>query len=175
MIKYIFWDIDETLIHTSFSDPNQEHIHFKLGDGDDYYTIVRPCSKRLIEFSRNLVGEENVFVLTAATKDYACKVNELAEFGFKENKILSREDIRNHRIQTAYGGSAVYAGELADKDNVLIDNLNPRHNSDKISFLGLWKTLDSNYFQIRDYYGTNFINDTFESDVMNFLERKNKE
>jgi hypothetical protein len=175
MIKRIYQDLDECIISTVFREPNQKHIRFSLNDGEIYYTMIRPCAKRVIEFSRNLVGAENVFILTAATKDYACEINRLAEFGFPEAQILAREDVSAYTYSTAYGGSAVVASEYANKDNVLIDNLDPRYNPDKISYLGIWKTLDTNYFKVRDYYGVNFPNDPFEQDVMEFLEKRNNQ
>jgi hypothetical protein len=174
MIKYLMLDIDETLIHTALSDPKQKHIRFALEDGGVYYTMVRPCAKRLIDFSRELVGAENVYILTAATKEYACEINRLAEWGFPENQILAREDLSNHYYSTAYGGGATVASKYASLDNVLIDDLDPRYNSDKISFLGIWRSLDTNYLQVQPYYGTNFPNDPFEENAIKFLEGRLK-
>jgi FMN phosphatase YigB (HAD superfamily) len=174
MINAIYWDLDETLVHTELREPNQKHIRFALEDGGIYYTIVRPCAKRLINFARELVGKEKVFILTSATKDYACEINSLAEFGFDEDHILAREDISNHRFATAYGGSAVVASKYANIENVLIDNLDARYNQDKVSFLGVWRSVDTNYLQIRDYYGVDFPKDPFEQEVMEFLENRQK-
>ena len=172
MIKNIFWDLDQSLIATEFSAPDQNHIRFALEEGGVYYTMIRPCAKRLIEFSRQLIGPENVFILTASTKDYACEINLLAEFGFPRNQILAREDLQKSCFPTAYGGSSVVASEYADLDNVLIDNLDPRYNADKVAFLGMWRSIDTNYFKVRDYYGVNFPNDPFESDIKAFLEER---
>lgn len=175
MINKIFFDLDECLIHTELREPTQKHISFCLDDyGGTYYSIVRPCAKRLIEFARNLIGAENVFILTAAIKPYACEINRLAEFGFPEDQILSREDINNHYFATAYGGGSILASQHAHVDNVLIDNLEGRYNQDKVSFIGIWRSLDTNYLKIRDYYGVNFPDDPFEENVMNFLEERHK-
>jgi hypothetical protein len=165
MIKYLFHDIDETHIHSSTIEPNQDHISFEI-DGTTYYTIVRPCAKRLIEFSRELVGPENVFILTTSIREYAQKVNELALFGFRNDQILAREDINAHHYETAYGGSVTVAHKLADPNNVLIDNLPPQCNESKSSLIGID---GARYFHCRDYYGVNFPNDPFEEDVKEFL------
>ena len=169
MIKSIYWDIDETLIHSSIKDPNQNHLEILLADNDRYYTIVRPCAQRIIDFSRNLVGRENVFILTAATTDYVRAINEKAGWGFPNEQIFAREDQEKYSYHGAYGGTQYVDSSQAHPDNVLIDNLHPRHNEGKIAFLGIWKTWRENYFQVRDYYGVNFTEDSFEEDVKEFL------
>lgn len=172
MIKNIFWDIDETLIHTLIRVPDQNHISFFLEDGGVYYTIFRPCAKSLIDFSRDLVGKDNVYILTSSTTDYANEINRLGEFGFERDHIIAREDISNHRFNSAYGASHVIAHALSDRNNVLIDNLAWRHNMDKMDLIGI---TEDRYFKIRDYYGVDFPSDTFESDVINFLNNKYNE
>jgi hypothetical protein len=173
MINRIYWDIDETLIHTTMRPPNQEHIVLALNDGGMYYTILRPCAKRLIEFSRELVGAARVHILTTATRDYAQEVNRLAGWGFKNDDIFAREDQASHsrNFPTAYGGyhSEIDPHIYAHKDNVLIDNLPRRENQVKIDFIGIGKTENTNYLKIDDYYGVEFSDSTFEQDVKNFL------
>lgn len=170
MINKIFWDIDETLIHTELYKPNQSHVVLSLSDRN-YYTIIRPCSKRLVEFSRNLVGGENVFILTTATRDYAHEVNRLAGWEFPHNQILAREDINNYRYKLAYGGEGVLPFSVANRDNVLIDNLSPRSNPTKMDLIGI---TEDRYLKIEDYYGVDFPNDPFEDQVMKFLNEKHK-
>ena len=176
MINRIYWDIDETLIHTTMRPPNQEHIVLALNDGGMYYTILRPCAKRLIEFSRELVGAARVHILTTATRDYAQEVNRLAGWGFKNDDIFAREDQASHsrKFSTAYGGyhSEVDPHIYAHKDNVLIDNLPRRENQTKVNFIGIGETEDTNYLKIQDYYGVDFHDDTFEEDVKNFLTER---
>lgn len=178
MINRIYFDIDETLIHTTMRDPNQEHIVLALDDAL-YYTIVRPCAKTLIDFARDLVGKDRVHILTTATRDYAQEVNRLAGWGFNNEDIFSREDIYKHSrsFPTAYGG---YHNECdphiyAHKDNVIIDNLPRRENEKKIAFIGINSTHETNYLKIDDYYGVEFLNSTFEQDVKNFLLERNKQ
>lgn len=170
MINKVFWDIDSTLIFSDFAKPEQEHILFQLDNGQhDYFTIIRPCAKRLIEFSRQLVGEENVFILTTSTRDYARKINELALFGFNNDQIFSREDIARQTVHQAYGGYATMPHEHAHKENVLIDDLPSRYNENKIAFIGIGPTAATKYLEIRPYYGANFPNDSFEQQVKDFL------
>lgn len=175
MIKRIFWDIDETLIHTLVNREEENTKHFILPDSAiNYYTIIRPCSNDLIEFSRNLVGKENVYILTTATRDYAERVNELAEWDFPVDQIIPREDIQDYTVSVAWGYSyenQTMRHPLADKNNVLIDNLIFRHNEKKVSLIGIDR---DRYLNVRDYYGVNFPDDTFEEDVKNFLTKANQ-
>lgn len=172
MINKIFWDIDETLIHTLMSDPKQEHVQLVFDD-HTYYTIIRPVSHELIQFSRNLVGKENVHILTTATRDYAEQVNALAGWGFDNADIFTREDQAAARVwvATAYGGGygATTPHEYANPNNVLIDNLPPRENQGKIQFIGISDTYKTNYLKIDDYYGVDFPDNSFEEDVKTFL------
>lgn len=173
MIKKIFWDIDETLIHTSLKDPDQECHKFFLSEYlDEYYCIVRPCAKRLIDFSRELIGKENVYILTASTQEYANAVNKLADFGFDEDHILAREEIKRYKFSTAYGYDVILPREdIASRKNILIDNLPPRYNEDKMNLIGI--TLDR-YYEVVDYYGVNYPDDPFEKNVKNFILDKFK-
>ena len=178
MINKIYFDADETMIHTLWDEPNQNHVQFSLGDGFTYHTIIRPCSHALIHFSRELVGKENVHILTTATRDYAEKVNELAGWDFDPKDIFAREDQEAARVwvSTAYGGryGAITPHEYANPNNVLIDNLHPRNNESKIQFIGINDTFRNNYLKIEDYYGVNLPEDPFEEDVREFLiERHN--
>lgn len=168
MINQLYWDIDNTLIFTDVHAPNQEHVVFEI-DGDSYYTIIRPCAKRLIEFSRELVGKDNVYILTTSTNEYANHVNRLGEFGFDPDHILAREYIRSHHYPIAYGGEATVASDHANINNVLIDNLPPRYNESKTSLIGIARKTQDRYFKCLDYYGVNFPNDSFEEDVKEWL------
>jgi hypothetical protein len=178
MINKIFWDIDETMIHTLMNDPNQQHLQFSLGDSLTYHTIIRPCSHALIRYSRELVGKENVHILTTATRDYAEKVNELAGWGFDPKDIFAREDQAAARVwvTTAYGGgyNETTPHEYANPNNVLIDNLYPRENQGKIQFIGIVDTYKTNYLKIQDYYGVDFPEDPFEEEVKGFLSERHQ-
>jgi len=172
MIKRIFWDIDETLIYTEINDPNQDHIHFILDDDPTgYFTIIRPCALALITFSRDLIGSENVYILTTATQDYALKVNELAGFRFDEDHILHRGTIENHKYSMAYSGEGILPHALASKQNCLIDNLPWNYNFHKMDLIGITK---DRYMTCDDYYGVNYIDESFENDCKTFLKDKHE-
>lgn len=168
MIDRVFWDIDETLIHTETRPFGEGYgdVEFEL-DGGTYYTKIRPCSNDLIKFSRDLVGTENVYILTTATRDYALEINRIAGWGFKECNIFAREDLHLNRYSIGYGGVATMANtKISSPKNVLIDNLPPRENFNKMCYIGI----DCNrYLKIEDYYAVEYANCKFESDVKEFL------
>ena len=173
MINRIFWDIDETLIFTSINNKQeQEFLNFIMdADLNHYYTIVRPCAKRLIDFSRTLVGQDKVHILTSSSREYAQEINRLADFGFNKEDIFSREDLEDHTMIALYGALSYNPHIYANKNNVLIDNLPIRANQSKVDFIGIFNTLD-NYLNINNYYGVNYPHDTFEQDVKDFLLAK---
>ena len=174
MINKIFWVIDETLIHTLFNEKTtQPHISFKLqNDKAAYNTIVRECAQSVIDFSREIVGAENVYILTAATHDYAFTINNRAGWGFGEHQIIARDEIARHKTSTAYGGSCVLASILAHRDNVLIDNLPWRYNTDKMDLIGIRQ---DRYIKIDEYYGVEFEHSYFEEYVKEAIVSAHKE
>jgi hypothetical protein len=174
MINKLFWDIDETLIHTLFNEKTtQPHISFKLpNDTATYNTIVRDCAQSVIDFSREIVGAENVYILTAATHDYAWTINNRTGWGFGEHQIIARDEIARHKTSTAYGGSCVLAGMFAHRDNILIDNLPWRYNTDKMSLIGIRQ---DRYVKIEDYYGVDFEGCNFEEYVKEAIVSAHKE
>lgn len=150
-INKIYFDIDETLIHTLLVEENPHVDYFDSrefgipgldGGTESYYVIGRPCATELIEHARKLVGHENVYILTAATRDYAQAVNEILAFGFDHNNILAREDMMETRIH-----------HTANENNVIIDNMPIRYNYEKIQFIGLENTAHDNYVKVHDWYG----------------------
>lgn len=162
MISRIFFDLDETLLHTQVNhDPEQEcSVHkFDHPSNITYYTIMRPCAVSLIKFARLLIGKENVYVLTASTKEYARLMNKIGHLGFDHSHIISRETIDDHN----------WRGEchhLANPLNVLIDNLPFSLNTSKTSIMNV---LESRYIHVNDYYGVNFASDQFEENIKAIL------
>ena len=154
MIKRIFQDLDECILHTTVNnDPGQTHVEFMLPeDVHTYRTIIRPCAKQLFAYYNDLIGKENVYILTTATREYAEALNRLGEFGLDYAHIFTREDIQQYKISFGYGGEGVMKMPIADKDNVLIDNLPPRYNCDKMDMMGI---VTKNYHQTPEYYGNN--------------------
>jgi hypothetical protein len=171
MIKRIFQDLDECILHTTVNnDPNQTHVEFTLsGDSNAYRTIIRPCAKKLFAYYNNLVGKENVYILTAATLDYAETLNRLGEFGLDGANIFAREDIEQYNISFGYGGEGTMRIPIADKDNVLIDNLPFRYNYNKINMMGI---VTKNYYQTPEYYGNNLHDQDFFENIKEFLKER---
>ena len=172
MIKRIFQDLDECILHTQVNtEVDQTHVEFVLSeDIHTYRTIIRPCAKELFAYYNKLVGKENVYILTAATVEYAHALNRLGEFGLDEDHIFAREDMQKHSYKTGmYGNPCVVPHALADKNNVLIDNLPYRYNMDKMDFM---KITTNNYHQTSEYYGVNFPDDPFFEKIQKFLKER---
>lgn len=169
MIKRIFQDLDECILHTyANSIPPSEYVEFILSeDMHTYRTMIRPCAKRLFEYYNSVVGKENVYILTTATRDYAETLNRLGEFGLDNDHIYTREDIQQYSISHGYGGEGTLPMLIADKDNVLIDNLPPRYNYNKMDMMGI---VTKNYYQTREYYGLNDDDEYFFEDVVKFIK-----
>ena len=178
MIKRIFQDIDECILHTVINThPHETYVEFTLPGYDDgslhtYRTIIRPCAKELFEYYNSVVGKENVYILTSATRDYAETLNRLGEFGLDTDHIFAREDISKHSHSSAWswsGESHQMAHPLADKDNVLIDNLPQRYNTSKIDFMNI---AFDNYHQTPEYYGVNYTDDPFFDNIKKFIQER---
>jgi len=173
----IFFDVDETLVHSRTS-PSKRYapsIRFRLASTEEFYTCVRPVSNELIEYSRSLVGKENVHILTAASFDYAKKISSMAAWGFSDEDIFSRETMHKYSIEipSLYGSNRVISPHpFANKNNVLIDNLIPTWNEEKTSFMLI--NPKTNYLKVEDYLGDNTDEDIFRDTVKHFLAQKRK-
>lgn len=124
----LFWDLDETMVHSMYAN-NEEHadqllelysehwkgVKFKIRHDGWYVSFLRDSTKKLLEFSRELLGEENVYILTAGSQDYVLWVNMYVGLGFDPNtNIFSREDFARQEV----------CPNFKDTFNVLIDNEN---------------------------------------------------
>ena len=94
MTKYIFVDLDNTLINAEvlIGNPpkNSKVITLKsLYYTDRYWARLRPGALELLE---NLRRVAPTYMLTAATSDYAKGWNKEFNLGFKEEDIYARED-----------------------------------------------------------------------------------
>lgn len=171
MIKRIFQDLDECILHTLVNKMPHDHekyVEFILTDDmHTYRTLIRPCAKRLFEYYNSVVGKENVYILTTATRDYAESLNRLGEFGLDNDHIYTREDIQQYSISHGWDGEGAVPMPIADKDNVLIDNLPPRYNCNKMDMMGI---VTKNYHQTPEYYGVNFYDEDFYEDVVKFIK-----
>lgn len=170
MINCVFWDLDETLIHSMTESKNGDHdfpIHLDSGawsSTDTYYVKVRKDSKDVIDYSRKLVGHKNVLILTAATYEYAFDICNKADFGFNREQIISREQIKHFVRQRE--------SRFRNENNVLIDNLPVYDNRDKLKVIGIEL---ERYLRIEDYYGVDFPDDPFKQDCIEFLNSVHKE
>jgi hypothetical protein len=162
MIHRIYFDLDETLIHTFHQPPNEDHFVHSYS-GFDYFTVINNDAIEMLQFARSLVGFDNVYVLTAAIRDYARTVCDVGKFNFSYSHIFSREDLaesrRNKELAVTYQNT----------NNVLIDNLYPgRENIEKMDFLGIDV---SRYCKVDDFYSNKFTNPRTKEHVKSFLTK----
>ena len=173
MIKRIFQDLDECILHTivnSMPLEGEKYVEFMLTeDMHNYRTVIRPCAKELFEYYNSIVGKENVYILTTATRDYAETLNRLGEFGLDNDHIYTREDIQNYRVSWGWGGEGVVPIPIADADNVLIDNLPHHYNNSKMDMMGIVK---KNYYQTPEYYGNNLYEEDFVAGIKEFIKAR---
>lgn len=145
MKNIIFVDLDETLIHTFIPfwgetpTKDAEVVSFIGADGkeEEYETALRQGAVHFLQVLRN-TGD--VYILTAATNDYACAMNRHFGLGFVEDQIFSREDIQSSQADPDYfGKGTVY----------LFDNLPRSENRSKIVFL---RSLgEVNYVKVEEF------------------------
>ena len=167
-IKNILLDLDETLIHTQivgnkyFIDENEAfNIQFRLNNDPLYYlTWIRKEAQKVIDFSREVVGYDNVFLFTRGASDYAAGVNEHAKFGFTNEQILWREKWSELESFSRW--------EKFDADNILVDNEKYVDNMEKIVFSGVAAT---NYLNCRNFFGAHF-QDFFGDEVIDFIKKR---
>lgn len=144
MNKYLFLDFDNTLAHTLCAD-NEKHaddllyiygehwygVKFKIRHDGWYVTFKRTLTNELLEFSRNLFGNENVFILTTGTLDYIrwCNVKLKLEFDPNTN-IYGREDIEHYEVRNP---------RFLNSFNILVDNETYEYHKEgtycKVNFL----------------------------------------
>ena len=149
--KVIMIDYDETLAHSLYAD-NEKHAdqlidmygeHWRgekfmippsawdmTNNGGWYVTFKRSWTKDLLTFTRQLVGNNNVYILTSSTKDYILYCNNVLELGFDPNThIFSREDM--YAIDKY--------PDFLDTYNILVDNLTYKEHCSgivsKVAFL----------------------------------------
>jgi len=140
--KYIFVDLDETLIHcdTWNDEPIKGSKVITLEHNDTYRALMRPGALELLKALRAIAP---CYILTAAVQNYAEGWNKVFRLGFDKSDIYHRKDISNLKIKES---------KFPNAQTYLIDNL-PRHeNRSKIEFL---REIDSvpKYFNIKPFYG----------------------
>ena len=140
--KYIFVDLDETLIHCNpwNDEPTEGSTVITFGHNDKYRAVLRPGALELLKALREIAP---CYILTAAIQEYAQGWNREFDLGFKNEDIYSRNAIALRQFDES---------KFPPGHTYLIDNL-PRHeNRSKIEFL---RDIDSapKYFNIKPYYG----------------------
>lgn len=140
--KYIFVDLDETLIHCDpwNDEPREGSKTITLEHNDAYTAVLRPGALELLKVLREIAP---CYILTAAIQEYAQGWNLEFDLGFKNEDIYSRNAIALRQFDES---------KFPPGRTYLIDNL-PRHeNRSKIEFL---REIDSvpKYFNIKPYYG----------------------
>ena len=153
-INKIYFGLNGVLISPLEINEDKFDYGFRAG-GKTHRCIINPYSWRLLEFSRNVVGSENVWLLTSCEREYAEVVNRFTLFRFPSSQILAKEDIENY-VETC---------EL--KNNILIDNLPFKENNNKIIAV---KIAVDNYLQVEGYRG--IYKDGWKEVVEGFINSK---
>jgi len=176
MNKFVFIDLDETLIHTLYNcfSNNRVRVDFSsyIGGRSDmtptgYGVLLRPNTHEFLKTVRGLYP--NVYMLTAATSEYGQKMNDVFNLGFTSEEIIGR-DLWN----AIYANSPKLHRFTNDPCySVLIDNEHPKDKNacDKINYL---KTFGKAYYiRIKGYYGSD--KDELTESIINDLVNDAKE
>jgi hypothetical protein len=99
MNKYIFIDLDETLIHSQYAYGNLPGgaTRIVFPDGSKYYTTLRPGAKEFLKLVRERYSD--VYMLTAACREYAHMMVDTFDLGFDRGNIYAREDTQNSHVE----------------------------------------------------------------------------
>jgi hypothetical protein len=142
MDQKIFLDFDSTLGYTMYAD-SEKHADdllytysenfiadkFEMYGYGWHVTFRRPWANDLIKFCKQLIGSDNVYILTTGLQDYIYWCNAKLNLGFDpNNKIFGREDIHKYQPHP----------QFTDTFNVLVDDLPYRdhlYGAGKIKFL----------------------------------------
>lgn len=164
--RKLFLDYDETMAQSLYAkdekhadqliDMYGEHwvgekfqLHCSSGWGESsswYVTFKREWTNDLLTFSRQLFGNDNVYILSTGTRDYVSACNHHLKLGFDPNtNIYAREDIQKY----GRDGHPLFKETF----NVLVDNLSywdhSYGSSNKVRFLG--KIPDTQFIHVLDF------------------------
>jgi hypothetical protein len=149
--KYIFIDLDETLIRCDpwSVEPREGDKEITLDDKLTYRAFLRPRAHELLKALREIAP---CYLLTAATQDYSEGWNHEFDLGFKNEDIYSRNAIAFRQFDES---------KFPPGHTYLIDNLPRYENRSKIEFL---REIDPapKYFNIKEYCGFESQNLTVE-------------
>lgn len=147
--KYLFVDLDETLIHYSdFKGAANSGLH-KSYEFAGKWMLLRPEAHKLLKICR--IWANKVVMCTFAGDIYARIANEAFDFGFQEDEIIS-------------AGLLSTTKEPLGPEGVLIDNLSAAHENTaiKLYVLGI---ADDRLIEIPDFSHPDF------TGLSDFLER----
>tara|TARA_R110002167_G_scaffold98020_3_gene258293 strand:- start:24269 stop:24826 length:558 start_codon:yes stop_codon:yes gene_type:complete len=128
MKNYLVMDLDECMVHTFYAD-HKKHadqlldsygeawkgVKYHIRHDGWYVSFVRSWTYDLLEFGRDLLGEDNVFIMSQGMLEYVLWANVHLDLGFNPNtNIFGREDIGRYEKHPRFGQSF----------NVLVDNEN---------------------------------------------------
>ena len=147
-----FIDLDETLVHTlgmktiagdveKVDDLCDKPATISLGKNEHYVTVLRPGANYLLFLLREV---SHVYMLTRAHKDYAQAMNSAFNFGFTEDRIFDKAYVKDWKYKTP-------DVKITTGRNVLIDDLTPRDNFEKIAFIKKYGTVK--YINVPAFWG----------------------
>lgn len=142
----LFIDLDETMVSSyevTCEEEARRHVeattdyegcYFSTGGGWEprswYVSFLRPGIWQHLDWCRNLVGDENFFILTSSTPDYALPINRMLGLHFDVHKLYTCFDY------------CMDVPMFKETNNVLIDNedytyhqFHPTEELNKINFL----------------------------------------
>ena len=131
-LRYLFIDLDETLVHSAASGANAPHPQFRCFTHGDYLTILRPDAHVLLQACREEARE--VILFTFGERAYAQAICNEFGFGFQPAQILSCEHL-------------LLSPKDLEPNGVLIDDMEPSHKNARVKMATLGIGADR-YFQI---------------------------
>ena len=108
----IFFDLDETLIHSMLAEGSAGKCPADATVFGPYHSWLRPCALDLLKVAR--AAGVPVFLCTTSERRYASGLSKLFGLGFAEKEILGYEHLTSGQSGLAPGG-------------VLFDDLEPEH------------------------------------------------
>jgi hypothetical protein len=175
MNKFVFLDLDETLIHAEWNNFGKDRVRvdftldsrgWDMQTTESYGVKLRPNAHEFLKTLRRLYP--NVYMLTAATSEYGHGMNDAFDLGFTSEQIIGRD------LWNALYTSTVKPYSFTDEPcySVLIDNQYPTDTNarDKIGYLKLFGK--AHYIKIKDFYGhhKDELTENIINDLVNNIE-----
>lgn len=145
----IWLDLDDTLIKSFYIENDifyddlknsKQTKHHRNECHTGYLTFLRPIGDEIIKYSKELVGSENVYILTAASRNYALDIVREMVINISFSNIMTRDELDEFRVDRV----------KQEGTNILIDDLPYYDNYHKLNYLDIPKNLER-YIQIAPY------------------------